>query len=207
MLGHLLQPPALLVGERLARGLLLRHPRLEVGGHALGVRHQLVLLVHGVAHQRDEVGEDAPGARALDLGLVQRGVGLPELAFGPQVRRGLQRVGQRLQVFELQRRLGRAVVEDLQRGDLVLVLLDELLEGADDLACARSRAASEKPASSTLVLRDGVDDLLVLLLEREDQLAQLGVGERLDGGLRRRGRLLRRLDRARARRRGRAPGP
>ena len=95
---------------------------LKLAVTRLGVGHQFVVLVHRVAHQRHEVGEDAAAARAFDLALVQRGVGLPELAFGPQVRRGLQRVGQRLQVVELQRRLGRAVVEDLQRGDLVLVL-------------------------------------------------------------------------------------
>ena len=40
-------------------------------------------------------------AGALDLGLVQRGVGLPELGFVDEVRRGLQGVGQCLQVFEL----------------------------------------------------------------------------------------------------------
>ena len=78
----------------LARRLLLRHPRLEVGGNALGVGHQLVFLVHGVAHERDEVGEDASGAGALDLGLVQRRVGLPELGFFDEVRRGLQGIGQ-----------------------------------------------------------------------------------------------------------------
>ena len=38
-----------------------------------------------------------------------------------------------------------------------------------------------------LVLRDGVDDLFVLLLELDEQLAQLGVGEGLDRGLRRAG--------------------
>ncbi len=118
----------------------------------------------------------------LTLALVQRGVGLPELAFGPQVRRGLQRVGQRLQVFELERRLGRAVVEDLQRGDLVLVLLDELLEAADEFLGALAGGFGEV-GFEHVVLRDVVDDLFVLLFEREDQLAQFGVVERLDGGL------------------------
>ena len=159
---------------------MLRHPRLEVGHDALGVRHQLVLLVHGVAHQRDEVGEDALGALAFDLGLVQCGVGLPELAFGPQVRRGLQRVGQGLQVFELERRLGRAVVEDLERGDFVFVLLDELLEAGDELLGALARGFGEAGFEHG-VLRHGIDDLLVLLLEREDQLAEPGIAEGFDG--------------------------
>jgi hypothetical protein len=45
---------------------------------------------------------------------------------------------------------------------------------------ARSRAASEKSASIR-VLRDGVDDLLGLLLERDQQLAQGGVAQGFDG--------------------------
>ena len=74
---------------------------------------------------------------------------------------------------------------------------------------ARSRAASEKPASSTLVLRDGVDHQFLLLLQRQDQVAQRGVGQRLDGlaqrGLGLRG--VRSSPRDRAHRRCRAPGP
>ena len=65
--------------------LLLRQPSLEVGVDPLGKRHELVVLVHGEAHEGDEVGEDALAARAFDLGLLQRGVGLPELRFVPEV--------------------------------------------------------------------------------------------------------------------------
>jgi hypothetical protein len=72
VLGHLLQPPALLVGEAacplsraLSRegsggGFLLCEPRLEVGSDALRVGHQLVFLLHRAAHQWDGVGQDAP---------------------------------------------------------------------------------------------------------------------------------------------------
>ncbi len=88
----------------------------------LGERDQLVVLVHGEADEGDEVGEDALAAGAFDLVFLQRGVGLPELGFGPEVRRRLDAFGQILHVLELQPLPVGLAVEDLQRGDLVLVL-------------------------------------------------------------------------------------
>ena len=67
MVADLFQPPALLGGELLACRFLLRQPRFEVGGDALGERHQFVVLVHREAHQRHEVGEDAPAVVPLTL--------------------------------------------------------------------------------------------------------------------------------------------
>ena len=40
--------------------------------------------------------------RAFDLGLLQRGVGLPELGFVPEIGRLFDGVGQILDVLELQ---------------------------------------------------------------------------------------------------------
>ena len=64
---------------------LLCQPGFEVGVDALGKGHEFVVLVHGEAHQAHQVGEDAAAAFAFDLALVQSGVGLPQLPFGPQM--------------------------------------------------------------------------------------------------------------------------
>jgi hypothetical protein len=98
-----LQPLELFGGEA-GRAFLLRESGFEVGGDALGEGYKLVLLVHGIAYQRDEVGEDAALACALDIALVERRISLPELRFGPEVRRGLDLLGQRLDVFIPERR-------------------------------------------------------------------------------------------------------
>jgi len=63
------------------------------------------------------------------------------------------------------------------------VLLDELLEGTDDLARALAGFFREA-GHEHLVLRYGIDHLLALALEGDDQLAQGGVGKRLDRRLR-----------------------
>ena len=80
----------------------------------------------------DEVSQDALAARAFDLRFLQCGVGLPELGFVPEVGRLFDGSGQILDVLELQSLFVRFAVEDLQGGDLVFVLCDELLEGVDD---------------------------------------------------------------------------
>ena len=107
---------------------LLRQPGFEVGVDPLGKWHQFVVLMRGEADEGDEVGEDALAARAFDLRLLQRGIGLPELGFVPEIGRLFDGVGQILDVLELQPLLVGLAVEDLQGGDLVLVLCDELLE-------------------------------------------------------------------------------
>lgn len=157
-----------------------REPRLEVGVDTLGKRDELVVLVDGEAHERYEIGEDAPPAGTLDPGFLQRGVGVPELGFGPQVGRLLDGVGEVLDGLECKALLVGLAVEDLQRGDLVLVLLDELLEGLDHAFGAVQRIPGEG-ALQHLVGADGVDNNLVLLLDLVDGLAQFRVVERLHG--------------------------
>ena len=65
----------------------------------------------------------------LTLAFFQRGVGLPELGFVPQVGRLLDGVGEFLHVLEGEALFVGLAVEDLQGGDFVLVVVDELLEG------------------------------------------------------------------------------
>ena len=55
------------------------------------------------------------------------------------------------------------VVEDLQGGDFVFVVLDELLEGLDDAFGAFAGGFAEA-GFDDLVLADVVDDLFVFLL-------------------------------------------
>ena len=78
--------------------------------------------MRGEADEGDEVCEDAFAARAFDLRLLQRGVGLPELGFVPEVGRLFDGIGEILDVLELEPLFVRLAVEDLQGGDLVLVL-------------------------------------------------------------------------------------
>lgn len=87
------QPTPLLVGELPPGLFLLRHPRLEPRVHVVAERVQVRLLVNGVAHQRDDVGEDVlPGAAHLRL--VERLVGVPQQVRRPGARRQLDGIGQ-----------------------------------------------------------------------------------------------------------------
>ncbi len=79
--------------------------------------------MRGEADEGNQIREDALAARAFDFRLLQRGIGLPELGFVPEIGRLLDGVGQILDVLELQPLLVGLAVEDLQGGDLVLVLL------------------------------------------------------------------------------------
>jgi hypothetical protein len=82
----------------------------------------------------------------------------------------------------LRRQALRAAVEDLQGGDFVLVLGDEALERFHRAPGALAGGLAEV-GFDQLVLRDGVDDLLGLLLERDQQLAQGGVAQGFHGAL------------------------
>ena len=85
-------------------------------------------------------------------------------------------------------------VQDLERGDLVLVLRDVLLEGGDGPLCLLLRAGGEAGFDQH-VLADVVDGLLVLPLQLDELVPQLRVRHNgnqrlLDeglGGLRHRG--------------------
>jgi hypothetical protein len=107
---------------------VLGQPGFEVGLHTLGVGHQFVGLLHGKAHQADQVGQQAALLGAFDLVFAQRGVGLPQGAFVNVEWRGVQGVGQGLHVFKLERRARGPAVQDLQSGDFVFVLGNELLQ-------------------------------------------------------------------------------
>jgi len=59
------EPAALFFGEALPARFLLRNPGFEVGVDTLGEGDKFVILVHGEAHEGDEVGEDAAAASSL----------------------------------------------------------------------------------------------------------------------------------------------
>jgi hypothetical protein len=155
-------------------------PGLEVGGDALGVGHEFVFLMHGEAHQAYEVGEDTRRAATADFCFVERGIGLPQRRFGQQIGRRVQGVGQGLDVLELQRRPGRAVVEDLQGGDFVAVFGDEGFEGLHQAFRALGGGGGEAGFDEG-VLRDDVDDLVGLLAEFQEEVAEGGVWQWFHG--------------------------
>ena len=138
--------------------------------------------MRGEADEGDEVREDALAARAFDLRLLQRGVGLPELRFVPEIGRLFDGVGQILDVLELQPLFVRLAVEDLQGGDLVFVLCDELFERLHDGAGAGQGVGAEA-CFDDLVLADVVDGQFVLLFDLDEEFAELRIVERLDGVL------------------------
>jgi hypothetical protein len=70
-------------------------------------------LVNGKTDEGNEVRQNALPARAFDLGLLQCGVGLPELGFVPEIGWFLDGGGQILDVLELQPLFVRLAVEDL----------------------------------------------------------------------------------------------
>ena len=162
-----------------------RQPCLEVGVDPLGEGNEFVVLVDGEAHQRNQVGEDAAAAGAFDLAGFQRGVGLPELGFVPQVGRLFDGVGEFFHGLEGEALFVGLGVEDLQGGDFVLVVGDELLEGLDEAFGAVEGGLAEA-GFDDLVLADVVDGEFVFGFDVEDELAQGGVAEgfgRVDAGL------------------------
>ena len=117
-----LQPADLLLRELPASVRLLRHPALEPRPHALGVGHQLVVLVQREAHEGHDVGEQPLARRPAHLVLLQQLVGPPQDLRRPRARRGLDRRGQGLDVVVAQPVAVRHREEELERVDLVLVV-------------------------------------------------------------------------------------
>ena len=102
------------------------------------------------------------------------------MGFVPEVGRLFDGVGQILDVLELEALFVRPAVEDLQGGDLVFVLCDELLEGLHDGAGAGQGVGAEA-CFDDLVLADVVDGQFVLLFDLDQELAELRIVKRLDG--------------------------
>ena len=111
------------------------------------------------ADEGDEVGEASGLRAAFDLAGFGRGEGVPEMVLGP----GGVVVAQFLFQF-LEHRLGEALlvgaaVEDLQRGDLGLVLLDVVAEGLGELG-AGLRAGLRRAGVEQGVAGNDVNGLL-----------------------------------------------
>src|SRR5439155_20804272 len=104
------------------------HPSGQVLGDIVAEWMQVILRVHGEAHQRNQLSED-PLARAPHFGTVERLISLPEAVGGPGARRALDGFGQLLNLLEREPLLVRPAVENLQSGNFALILADELLEG------------------------------------------------------------------------------
>jgi hypothetical protein len=84
----------------------------------------------------------------------------------------MQRFGQGLNVFKLERRARGAAVEDLQRGDFVFVLADEVFKALHQLRCPV--AAYAEAGFHERVLCHRVYHQVCLLLHLQQVLAQRG---------------------------------
>src|SRR4051812_11226645 len=111
---------------------LLREPEVKAQPHYLGERDQLFVGAEREAEQRDEVSRNRAAA-SLDLRVLELLKSLPDFRRREKVGRRLDRLRKLLHVLEREPALhGRAVVS-LQRNELVVMLLDELLERLDDV--------------------------------------------------------------------------
>ena len=174
------EPGELLDGEHASGVLLLEEPGVVALADEVGVGHELVFLVEGDADEGDEVGEHAV-AGAAHLRAVELLVGLPELVGCPLVRRTADRLGELLHLAEGEALGLAAGVEDLEGGDLVAVVLAELLPRLDRLAGAVG-GVGRVAGLDHLVGGGLVDRLLVHPAQVDDPLAQLRVRrERSDG--------------------------
>src|ERR1041385_7744524 len=87
------QPLPLLGSELAAARFLLCHPGGEVFVDLVAEGMQVALLVHGKAHQRNQVGEDTL-SRTAHSRTVKRLICLPQAIGGPGTRRTLDGFGQ-----------------------------------------------------------------------------------------------------------------
>lgn len=165
---------ALLFGEFFAVLFLLGQPDLKVGFDPLGKGDQFVLLLHGKAHQGDQVGEDASAGRAPHLVFCKGRLGLPELGFAQPVGRGLDALGQGFDVLEPEPLFIRSEIENLQGRNFIFVLLDELFEGCHH-APGPVKGFFAEARFDDLALADTVDGDLVFALDIQHQLARLGI--------------------------------
>ncbi len=129
--------------------------------------------MHGETNEGNEVRQDALAARAFDLRLLQRRVGLPELGFVPEIGRLFDGVGQILNVLELQPLFVGLAVEDLQGGDLVFVLLMNCSKDCT-MVRARAKCVGAEACFDDLVLADVVNRQFVLLFDLDQEFANFG---------------------------------
>ncbi len=119
-------------------------------------------------------------AGAFDLAGFQRGVGLPELGFVPQVGRFFDGVVEFFHRLEGEALFVGLAVEDLQGGDFVLVVGDELFEGLHQAGAVEGGLA--EAGFDALVLADVVDGEFVFGFDVQNQLARGWVAKGFGGG-------------------------
>ena len=110
---------------------------------------------------------------------VEGDVGAPEQVGGPAVRRALDALGELL-AAQRSRRCSLLGVEQLQRGDLVAVLVE--VGAPDSVTTSRRVGVDDAVRIEQEVLAGLVDDEVVGTADLEQPVAQLGVGgQRLHG--------------------------
>ena len=142
------------------------------------------LLLEGEADKIDEVGGNFRPA-AAHVRRIDALIGVPELVRGEAraaVDGLLNQLGQRLDLLEREADGVGLAIENLQHFDLVLVVAEKLLKC---LSHAQGAFANHFRGAGfeELVLVDGVDDLLVTLLDAKNEVAQGGIGGQRLGGL------------------------
>src|SRR5687767_1877656 len=99
MIADHVEPMALLIGKLLFL-FLLPKPYQIIGIDALGKGNEFVVLVYSETNERNQVRENPTPASAFNSGFLQNCVGLPQLGFGPEARRGLDAISQVFYVFK-----------------------------------------------------------------------------------------------------------
>src|ERR1039458_1319251 len=112
---------------------------------------------------------------AADSALLKGLVGVPDSLGCPSVRRTADRVGELAHLGEGEALADGLGVEDLERRQLVAVLLDEGLPVSDGLHSANLGVTAEARLGD-LIGRNGVDGLLITRPDFVNASAQLCVG-------------------------------
>ncbi len=133
-------------------------------------------MLEGEPNQADQVGDGvpirAPDVRVLGVDLQGR-VGVPQQVGGPVARGPLDPLGQLTEFHESDFGLAVLGVQQLQGGDLVLVLLEVGLPGGDDLT--GTVGVDDAASIEQEILAGLVDDEVVGLADLQQPVPKLRV--------------------------------
>ena len=179
MVANQIEPRELFCAKGLASShccRLVHEPFVEPFGHGVGEGREHGLLFQRKTDEGYKVGKASGLRTAFNVAGFGGSEGIPEIVLSP----GGMVVAQFLFQF-LEHRLGQALLErtavkDLQRGDLGLVLFDVIAEGFQEVCGLFFRSGVETLMCNN-ISGDGINGLLILLLELHQRVTQGGLVE------------------------------